>query len=470
MEVEKNKVKAFLKNRRLIVSVLFNVLLILLAVFVFGARYSTDDDIAMARLAYGTSFAPTSRIVFSHIWIGWLIKELFILVPGFNWLVLVYYAMLLISGSTGLFFISQTKKSVVLLWLFVVFSFYYSTYVNINFTLISSFLCFQGYILMFLSSFRKDKVAMFCGGISLTFSVMVRYESFFVISLFAFTCFVIIEINRIKNRPIKEVFCSDFMPFAVVLGVVFSIFLIDRLAYVKEPWKSYFQYNDARTEVLDHRNNLIEKNMDFFSQLELSEDMIRSIANWQFFDTEKIDDKKMEILAKYSLANNPSFSIDYVSELVGYLVQKVCKHYYYMFALISLSLFTVSNKGEEHGVIRINAVPWILLIPLFIELSIVNYFGRAIDRTLETIGYGFWLGIVLLLCCGILGFERDYRQYIVIVGIAMVIVILCEVNKGLDIRGVTKIDSANIDNEYSFLENGKIYMCDVKSIQEFGKA
>ena len=57
--------RAFIKkNNRILIALGANLFLVLLAVFVFGTRYDTDDDIAMARIAYGTFFEPQSRLVF----------------------------------------------------------------------------------------------------------------------------------------------------------------------------------------------------------------------------------------------------------------------------------------------------------------------------------------------------------------------------------------------------------------------
>lgn len=464
--------RAFIKKyNRILIALGANLFLVLLAVFVFGTRYDTDDDIAMARIAYGTFFEPQSRLVFSCTFLGVILKALFLLKDGINWQLIVYYLALFYGGTVSLYYIQKKNKNyLVLLWSLVVTAFYYTTYVSVNFSVISSMLALFGYVTLFNGTHSEEKLADILSVPVFVFSIIIRYESFFACSLFAFFAFALIYIKAINFEGMKKASLKYVVPFSIVLSIPICFVIVDRMSYAKEPWSDYVEYNDSRSQILDFQSVLQHEDQNYFDELGISEEMVKSLENWQFNDTEVFNEQLIIKLADDSKKYNPRITTDFIFEAIGYSVEKICKIYYFALGVLFLALITIKVDKIKRGGAKIFALPWIMIVPLFAEIGAYYFLNRGIDRVFRTTGLGFWCGLIVLLCCDYFDDDNQndlfQKRWLKGATFAITLVgLICQMGDLKDVRGFEKVDKEVVREDLSFLNDGRIYMCDIKSVR-----
>lgn len=462
--------KFLAKNKNILISVGTNLLLVLLAIFVFGTRYATDDDIAMARIAYGTFFEPQARLVFSCTAFGFLLKALSSLIEGVNWQLILYYLFLLFGGIVSFYFIlKKNKKVLTIVWLIVVTSFYYATYISINFSVVASMLAFFGYISLFVGAYEKEKLPVVLSSLILSFAMIVRFESFFAVSLFAFFAFVLVFIDLFKLEDAKTSVLRYVAVFAFVLAIPMSLFVVDRLSYHNGDWAAYVNYNDNRSQILDFQSVLQHEDQSYFDELGLSEDMVYSLYSWQFNDTEIFNDQVIEKMSGDSKKYNPQITVDFVFEAIGYSVEKICKIYYFAFGVLFLAAITIKRNKSKEGTLYLFISPWIMILPLFLEIGAYYFLNRGIDRVFRATGLGFWCGIILLFCCDY--FDKSYaelseRKWISVFALMLLVVgIVCQMDSLKQVESFNLVNKEKVENELSYIDDGRIYMCDIKAVR-----
>lgn len=464
------------KNKNILISLGTNLLLVLLAIFAFGARYAVDDDVAMARIAYGVFFEPQTRLVFTCNVFGAVLKGLSSLADGVNWQLILYYVSLLYGGSVSFYYVlKKNRRLLSILWVLVVTSFYYATYININFSVITSMLAFFGYVTLFYGAYAKEKTPVIMSAITLIFAMSIRYESFFVFSLFAFFAFVLIFIHSVSKYGVKTAINGYVVPFSVALFLPLFLFAVDRASYLGDEWVAYTEYNDNRSQILDFQSVLKNEDQRYFDEIGLSKEMVESLKNWQFNDTEIFSEQLISKMSEDSKKYNPKLTSDFIFAAVGYSVEKICKLYYFAFGVLFLALLTIRRDKVGKGYVHVFALPWIIMVPLIAEICLYYFLDRGIDRVLRTTGLGFWCGITVLLCCDYFesnGDENILNKKWLIVATALIAVLgVClQANKLRNTGGFKLVEKQKVDEELSFLLDGKIYMCDIGSIREIEQA
>lgn len=456
-------------NKNILISLGTNMILVLLAVFVFGTRYATDDDIAMARIAYGIFFEPQNRLVFTCTAFGSMLKALSGFIDGINWQLILYYISLLYGGIVSFYYVlKKEKRFLTVLWLLVVTAFYYSTYIDINFSVITSMLTFFGYVTLFIGAYSKDKKPIILSIVILSFAMIIRYESFFALSLFAFFAFLLIFVKAVKKDGFTLAGKQYILSFAVSLCIPMCLLIVDRVSYKNETWSKYIEYNDNRSQILDFQSVLQYEDQSYFEALGLSEAMVESLDKWQFNDTDVFSEQLISKLADDSRKYNPTLTTDFIFEALGYSVEKICKIYYFALGIIFLAVITIKKSKDKIGNISVFALPWIMIIPLVVEVSFYYFLNRGIDRVFRTTGLGFWCAMMVLLCCDYFEdndeslFEKKWILYVTMS--IMFIGICCQIDKLKDVRGFHLVDTDIVSEKLAFLEDGRIYMCDIDSV------
>ena len=75
------------RRRPLVLAMLLTSLLFAIVLAIDSPAYETNDDVVMSMIASGTGvcLSPDEHLVFSHVSIGLVLKELYTLVPDFPW-------------------------------------------------------------------------------------------------------------------------------------------------------------------------------------------------------------------------------------------------------------------------------------------------------------------------------------------------------------------------------------------------
>lgn len=472
--------KTFSKNStKLVISILTNLILAFIAIFLIGVRYAVDDDLSMAYQAYGICFDPTSRIMYSNVIIGWLMKTLFQVAPSINWQLILYFVGLIFSGSLSLYLTQKKSLRLIFLWIIFSLSFYYVTFVNITFTVIGAYILAHGFLSMFLSTDSKNSICQVLSGLTIIYGSLFRIDSTPAIILFALACWLCVVTERLKNlnNP-RSVFAQYFTPFFITALFVIMCFCFDSLTYYYEKdFYNYKQYDNLRSKVLDNANVLTLNDREGQIALGIPYEVADSLNAWYFNDPDVFNLKLFNSIANYNNSDIERRNIwnDYISSL--YNVMKSTPYYYmgfYIIVILILRYFTRNKSRDSLHIIYFLST----LIPLFFEFFWYAFVGRYTDfvnktfpeRIIIVSGIGFWMSVLITWFCIYEDSDRQGKPlhfYNLLLLFVLIPIIAYQKNLPYKPEGLKLKSESSIEKSYSYLNDGRIYVADWKSQQIF---
>ena len=460
----------------MIIAVGVNLMIAALAIFVFGVRYCTDDDLSMAYIAYGIYMKPSSRIIYSNVVIGWFMKTLFGVRETINWLVVLYFAGLCTGGFIALYEILKTRSAKLLvLWSVFVSCFFYCSFVSITFTLVSAYICCQGYLAFFLSIKREEKMCMVLSGLMIVYASLIRVESVMAISMCAAVSWCMVVFSFVKkegNFNIKSIARRYVWPFvAVVVGI--GVFYVgDKLAYSSDEWAEYYEYYLLRGEILDDCSIINMGDTKRQRDIGISEAAATSLNEWYFNDPEVFDSELFSKIDEISSDLRGEYITHPFEDMCAGIRQTFCSHYIFRVSILTLWILAVwafVNGIVVKGVALLGA-----LVPYLIQMFAYCYMGRYADvlekvfpqRLIEITVMGFFACFFIIEA----GFEQEEeKSYFsaVLVMISLVASVFLQVHENYDFRGFSLKSESMIEEKYSYLNDGHIYVMEYRALQRF---
>ncbi|MDB6093180.1 MAG: hypothetical protein JWM32_742 [Verrucomicrobia bacterium] len=256
-----------------------------------ASRFETMDDVAMAMWSSGLCLAlePQSHIVFSHEFIGWILKHLHLMWPAIGWYgwlqavvlcassVVVCQAFKRIGGWLGVFaFLGYFVLTQV------------DAFVLIQFTKTAFYATLAGALLLALANTGARLNRPLVAGATLFALVgsLIRPESF----VFAVTVCVppLVVGWWCQRAEVAPPFKRRLMGLGIFLGVPFFLILttsvVDRLG----PWKQFYDYRMYRSQALDFGGRITydENKHDAFDQIHWSRNDFAMTRQSSYFDPE----------------------------------------------------------------------------------------------------------------------------------------------------------------------------------------
>lgn len=447
---------------KIIICLGINILMAAVAIFIFGTTYYLNDDLGIGYTCFGIATEPTSRVYYTNVILGWLYKNLFELLPIINWQTLSYYVVLIFSGTVGLYSVIDTKKkNYIILWSLFELVFFHDAYVYLTFSVVAAFVGCRGYISFFLTAKEnKNSLWMYIlSGISIICSSMIRMDSFFAVSGFAFLTWGILTfVNLSGKRGINREIIKTFVyPFTVIIGICFLLYGIDRFTYSKGDWHAYKEHEDTLSIITDNRTAINVLGYSAFEDEGISESVVKAISDWRNNDPEVIDiellTKISDTSKKYNYLTSP-----YVWNDFGKQCKVIFSKYveaYFLVILVAFLVFAIKKKW----------VPILLLIPFWIEFFYFAYVGRIEggeypERCVCTVLMGASMGALsLYISMEKSGLKKP--QQIVFLCLLVAISIAVQPSKDYAVKGLGLVDTDSIEKEFKFLGRGeKIYVCE----------
>lgn len=220
-------------------------------------KFETSDDAAMNVIAAGSyTGSPSERLVFTNIWIGYVLKTLYNLISNVNW-----YAWYLIFsffiGYLGIQYKMQqlsNKMSMKLVIHIVILLLLLPAFSLLQFTKVSSILVLAGFLLILFNS-SKSKYEYLCGTILVVIGSSIRFESLLMNLLFAAPLLILI-VFKLKG---KIVLSAKY--FIVAIGISFILSLVNNYSYTQDPeWKNYKEINALQSKITSYDNPVFTYN------------------------------------------------------------------------------------------------------------------------------------------------------------------------------------------------------------------
>lgn len=261
---------------------------------VFGVRYEVNDDAILANIAAGAYGPDTVHLVYINILLGWLLKPLYLLAPGLNWLYVFQTAAVLAALGVlcralwrGLGPGRGMLACCLLLWLIGVDLFSSFQYVK-N----SGVLLVAGFVLLAqnLGAWNKGTAG---GLVFVLLGSMLRFQNFAAVGALAAAA-LLWRFGQLDHRSRRRAAAVMAALLALVLGAK----AVDAAAYrLDAGWAAYARYNAARTQISD----FLIQNLDSSAPVEAlgyTNNDCTMLASWSYYDPEVFGIEALETLGR----------------------------------------------------------------------------------------------------------------------------------------------------------------------------
>ena len=300
-------------------------------------RFQTNDDELMMWLVSGAyTGEPESFAVFIHPILSWSFSKLYTFFPAIPWYPLTWFLGMFLSyllilkviwgKSNGQYF--KNLSSLFIFCLLVHFLLF------LQFTIVAGFAVFAGYCSLLFSKNTKIGKTEVLSWALFVFSILVRWESFVLISLGFGLYLFIFKLDFFKHYLI---------PLFSLL-ILFFILLSGKFFWENNsPYSEYLEYNRARASVSDHpvmyrffKEGRIEKtnNWFYFSQWMMDDDDI---------SVEQLKEIKNELDAEFISVDQIQSSF---SRLLEVLKSEVFKSIFSFLLLLGFFLSSIQLKKK----------------------------------------------------------------------------------------------------------------------------
>lgn len=351
----------FHKNFQLIWSVVG--LIAVLTVWFLPWRFQVNDDVIMMWLVSGAyTGEPETYAVFIHPILSWAFSEIYSTFPSvpiypLTWFLVVflsYLGLVLCLDRAKMSHKSKNILSAFCLCLFLHFVLF------LQFTVVAGVAGFSGLILWTMWIRERNKALLLLSIVLITFSVLIRWESFALISL-AFGFYLL------SFKPTKAIpsYLNLFLiPFILFLGLVGSKTIWE----AQSEYADFVEYNKARAAVSDHPVSyrlVFGKKLDrdpmwfYFSQWMMEDDKV---------SVEELRERKAELDTAY-------FSLDQLGHSFTRLASVMsAEAFKSVFSLILLVFYFYGFRGTKKSLTFM--ISWILFFLLFNHFFVLN--GRVV--------------------------------------------------------------------------------------------
>lgn len=228
---------------------------------IFGSRYETNDDAAMANIAAGAFGEDTEYLVFCNVLFGFAVKFLYSLIPGVAWYYfLSLFLVALALAAVGFELIDRFgPRSGAALYAAVLVIVGSDLFASFQFTKNAGILLASGLFLMSgcLGSWRPK---LFAGAALCFIGALIRWECIFpIFGVFGFALlYGFLRLDRKQKHRAALSLLS-------VLAAIYSASFFNSAYYERdESWRGYLDFNAARAYFHDYKISYVGNLYDYF--------------------------------------------------------------------------------------------------------------------------------------------------------------------------------------------------------------
>lgn len=374
-------------------ALLVNFLLFGLVLLLVTPTYETNDDVGMIIIESGNSnmLAPSEYVLFSNIILSTILKNLNIFNNQIPWHTIYIILALFVSYSIVFYAIIKKigYKYATVFFLITFLAYGINSLIALQFTKTASIVSIAAYMLLFFD-YKDDKknhkiyVRYIASVFLFFFSSLIRFDSFFLISLaFAPIFIYIFFIDKFYLLKRLGILVVAFL--FIVAG-----FLYNNAAY--KQWGNFMEYNTYRANIVDYsafdKISQNEKN-EILNKVGWSSNDLNTIESWVFADKNVYSLEKLKIINDYTMSKikDKGHIVTIFKQLIrsAELKKPIIKLLFLVVFLAAFLFFIPSNK--IFGFLSIFNI--ISIITLFITVAI--FYKMPPNRVLE----GMILAVIL---------------------------------------------------------------------------
>ena len=383
--------------------------LAILAILIATGRlvYATNDDTTMVAIASGGYGAPSQYVVFLHLILGYLLKYLFTICNGVNWVTVVFlFSDMLSALVLDMVFASVKREKtgfvctvivldVALLIVLACFSFTVVAYWAGIAGLIG-----MTYAFMENADHGHRLLTGICAGIAFVFCMMIRAKA--VLSL------VIVYASYIF---VSLIFKRNWKPLVIALAAVCCMLVFkESNAWMNDlnpVQRDYMAWNKARSTAVDCPPVPYEEAA--FSEKSITYNQYQAIYGAFYYDFDTVDMESMEALAELNSPQN-RYDTDIMGMLKNHFsvwrnLQELLSFtslYRILFAAVCL-FYLVFGKKEDYPLVFLTWGSAVAVECVF------HFIQRPVYRVVMP-GYLMALALIMLCCTIDIQKEQKFRS------------------------------------------------------------
>lgn len=381
----------FGKKKLFFVLAAAQVVLLLCILFFCSIKYEVSDDFIMEMVVSGAYTGhPDAHMMFSNIFIGWLLVPLYSLFPTISWYFWLQMLLCFLSFLALTYVLVQKLRlgTAVLTVVWITAFAARDLYILPQFTKTAIVASMCGCLLFVWALFAQRGWKCWLPGAALVFfGAMVRDKAFFIAAAFAgvLVLYHTIACLKQKGMTVKQILCKVCIPGAGMLAAVFLFGAVNSLAYTQDPnYAEYRTFTKLRSQILDYTWCDYEDLCDELTAIGVSENDYQMILHWDFadqvvFSTEKMQ-QVLDIVNAHRVNLRPS-----IREALS-MIRSRQLYYPLTLCCVLLGLFCAAANPKKF---------WVPAVLALMVLGFLIYFYR-LGRWVYRVEFGF------LFCAAVL--------------------------------------------------------------------
>ena len=295
------------RGLRLAAALLLNALLLLVMLSCFTPRFETNDEVLMSKFVDGQMAEKSAYIPFINIVLGYILKlEYSLLGESLNWYSISQYALMFCGFTAATWVLLRRFRPLPALSMtaIILMTVGMNAYLYPSFSKVCALGAAGGLSLMLYAKGQGEsvkKLPLALGFALALLGYLWRYEEFFgVAALMApagLAALLDIWANH-KGERTKEKLRQSWLyarPFLLLLAAVLALYSFDRFLWTRGDYGYFTDFNYTRHVLMDYAQLPdYEQMQEVYDSLDLDDNAVYFLKNWNFYDTEKFSLEQME--------------------------------------------------------------------------------------------------------------------------------------------------------------------------------
>lgn len=333
---------------RIAFSLLINVAVLVIALFVFVPFFEEIDDTHIAMLSEGAYGVREWRLIYVNILLGKLYKGLITIWPFVRWHCVLQYIAIFISFVLCTYVLSKHKYGY-LLSSAVILGLFYELYVSLQYTKTAAFVTATGIILFFEYVRNIKKIDDSSKAVAKSDHKVLKIENVYYVLfgmlLIFYGSLLRVEASLIACVPLfffgilelirfKKFFRYLLIFVPTFIAVVVAILVNSRVYANDADWNSFMRYNKARMQLTDYRYDILyyPHNGERLENMGITENDALMIVTYQFGDDTVYSTEYMENISR-AFGRKP-FTFQVFRNLYGSIREELLRNTVILPALI----------------------------------------------------------------------------------------------------------------------------------------
>lgn len=292
---------------RLAAALLLNVLFLLLMLSCFTPRFETNDEVLMSKFVDGQMAEKSAYIPFINIVLGFFLKlEYSLLGESLNWYSISQYALMFCGFAAVSWVLLRRFRPLPALSMaaIVLMTVGMNAYLYPSFSKVCALGTAGGLSLMLYAKGEGEstrKLPLALGFVLAVLGYLWRYEEFFGVAALMAPAGLAAMLGlwgEHKPEPAKEKLRRLWLyarPFLLLLAAVLALYGFDRFMWTRGDYAEFTRFNYTRHVLMDYAELPdYDEMQEVYDALDLDDNAVYFLKNWNFYDTEKFSLEQME--------------------------------------------------------------------------------------------------------------------------------------------------------------------------------